>query len=143
MPWSDPVYDIPGVTDNSVCIWHISLGRNEEAQLKFCQNKICIQGPSPKNVNFLLHFLLMVLKSKRCLLSKYIHVESVKIYEMTTRKSTQNKFNNKHRSARKILCNIFQGTILLNITYRKILHRGNVTLWDFRWNIFYFNKCHI
>lgn len=44
------------------------------------------------------------------LFKSYILTESVKSYEMLTRRTTQNKFNNKHRSTGKVHCNVFQGT---------------------------------
>lgn len=122
--------------------WHIFLvGKNGRVyNWSFIRTKLCAHGPLPRNVNFLMLLPINVIKK---LFKNYVLTESVKSYEMLPRRTTQNKFN-KHRSRRKILCNVFQGTYtFLNITHRKILHGGNVTLWDFRWGPFYFNECRV
>lgn len=100
--------------------WQKMEGRDRS----FIGTKIWAQGPSAWNVNFLL--LFMRLKGKvRALSFYYILTESVESYETLTTRTAQNKFNNKRRSTRKVLCNVFQGTTLFeryiqeNIIWRK------------------------
>lgn len=90
---------------------HISLGGMEVCNRSFIRTKLCAHGPSPRNVKFLLLLPINSIKKQTMgLFKNHILTESVKSYEMLTRRTTQNKFNNKHRSTRKTFCNVFQGT---------------------------------
>lgn len=124
--------------------WHISLEKNGRGDKLYQNERMCSRIFSPEMSTFSRCFLLIEWKGKLQGISPYcVLTESVKSYEVLTKRTTQNKFNKKHRLQGKPFVMFSKAWPLLNVTFRKILYGGNVTLWGFRWSLFYFNECHI